>query len=380
MRLYSTPAGRGSVEIALESGVAVVKSEWYLRLCLTLLTTLACVRQASSQDTPPGATRLPKRGPTWEVRIPPKVGPPPIRIDPPIADFGDLRPQEKHSALFHLTNDGDSPVEFGEVRSTCWCATGRLSATKLEPGESATLEATLDAGPEPIALDRAVWVFAKGYSQPAEFRLLAQVNYGIRWHIEFLPPDQTREGAVQLESVNGRPFRVLAANFARPEFLDGFNPEHDEPRDSYVIRFTLGPPGVGSTPEWYLVETDHPDSPVIDLPVESEEGERRALRLWSAADRRVMLGLMRAGEMVERTILLRGLGENPLHILQDLRLDPPEAAEVTPLGMEASEEGLRLRLRITPRAGQEGLFYAALIVRAKDHEEQVRLMGRVVGE
>jgi len=354
----------------------MAKVELFVRVVLTpaLMMGLVCGAEAQNRGSAPV---LPERGPTWEVRIPPKSGPPPISIDPPMADFGDLRPQEKRSAVFRLTNDGDASIEFGEVRSTCWCATGRISTSRLEPGASATLEATLDAGPEPIALDRAVWVFAMGYAQPAEFRLLAEVNYGIRWHFEYLPPDQTREGAVQLESVDGRSFRVISVNFTKPEFVDGFDPKRDEPRDSYMIRYTLGDAGVMATPEWYIVETDHPDSPVIDLPVVRDEEADRVPRPWFPSARRVMLGVMRAGATVERTILLRGVGEDPLNAIQDLRLEP-NIGEVTPLGMEAGEEGLRLRLRVKPGAKQEGLFYAALIVRAKDHEERVILMGRVV--
>ena len=64
-------------------------------------------------------------------------------------------------------------VALGEVRSSCWCATGRLSSQTIRPGETVTMEASVEAPPDPGLIERAIFVFADGYAQPATISLHA---------------------------------------------------------------------------------------------------------------------------------------------------------------------------------------------------------------
>lgn len=313
---------------------------------------------------------------TWEERVPPAASPPPLTVHPPAFEAGDLRPREEREATFTLTNTGDREIQFGDVRATCWCAAGQLSKRTLAPGESATLHARLEAPAEPGPIDRAIFVFVQGYAQPAAIALRADVNYGIRYRVE--PDEEHPERAVvHLESVDGAPFRVISAGQVAPVFVDGFEPETDQPRSAYAISYGMQATApVAIAPPWFLVETDHPDSPVIDLPL-PEYQELRRLRPWTMSERRILLGTMLTGESQEFTVTLRGVRGDALTVIEDLRLEP-EGRHVTLMGLAPAQEGLRARLRFI--AGDtEGLICARLVVLAEGHEEELYLFGRAVG-
>ncbi len=318
----------------------------------------------------------PDRPKTWEVRVPPKPSPPSLTIEPATFEAGDMKPSEKRTASFRLTNTSDSTLELEDVRSTCWCAAGEVKDRSLEPGESVTMEATLEAPPEPGLLERAIYIYGKGYAQPAILTLRADVNYGIRTRIEFDSEEQTRLGIVHLESADGKAFRVISANFASPVFVDGFDPAHDAPRAVYTIRYDLSAAPPGMLPPWFLVETDHPDSPVIDLAVVPEGEEVRRLRPWILSTGRVMLGQFHPGGWRDFVVTLRGVREDPLNSIESLETEPG-AARVALMGVEPSSDGTRARFRVSAEPTERGVVFEKLTIQVNGHDEWVYIMGRV---
>lgn len=333
----------------------------------------ACGQGHARAQQAPGQPDQPK---TWEERVPPKAMPPALRIEPEAFEAGDMKPAEKRSATFQLTNTSDSTIEVEDVRSTCWCAAGELTKRTIKPGETVTLQATLEATPEPGILDRAIYVYAKGYAQPAILALRADVNYGIRAHIEYDTPEDSRMGIVQLTSADGRPFRVVSANFTAPVFVDGFDPSHDAPRSEYTIRHDLSSAPPGMLPPWFIIETDHPDSPIIDLPVIPEGEEVRRLRPWIVSTGRVMVGQIGPGEWRDFVVTLRGVREDALNSIESLAGEPGEA-RVMLMGIEPAKDGMAARFRVAAAPDARGVVMEKLTIQAKGHDESLYILGRI---
>lgn len=338
-------------------------------LAAALLGMTLAVGSALAQVQPDG----PK---TWETRVPPKASPPPLLLDPPALEAGDLKPSEKRNATFQLTNTSDSTLTIEDVRSTCWCAAGEISNRTIKPGETVTLQATLEATPEPGVLDRAIYIYATGYAQPAILALRANVNYGIRTSVEYDNPETTRLGIVHLDSVDGRAFRVVSANFAEPVFVDGFDPKNDAPRASYTIRHDLSSLPPGMLPPWFIIETDHADSPVIDLPVFPEEDEVRRLRPWILSTGRVMLGQFAPGGSRDFVITLRGVRDDPLNCIERMAVEPGEAS-VSLQGIEPTSDGMKARFRVSAPTDLRGVVFEKVTIQAAGHDEWVYVLGRV---
>ena len=340
-------------------------------LAAGLIAAVACgVAQArQAQGRPDG----PK---TWEVRVPPKAMPPALRMEPEAFEAGDMKPTEKRSTTFTLTNTSEATIEVEDVRSTCWCAAGELTDRSIEPGETVTLQVTLEATPEPGVLDRAIYVYAKGYAQPAILTLRADVNYGIRTHLEYDTPEEFRMGIVHLTSADGSAFRVISANRTKPVFVDEFDPAHDAPKSEYTIRYDLSSAPPGMLPPWFIIETDHPDSPIIDLPVVPEGEEVRRLRPWIVSTGRVMVGRFGPGEWRDFVITLRGVRDDTLNSIETLT-DEPGEARVTLMGLEPAPDGMRARFRVAAAANARGVVMEKLTIAANGHDESLYILGRV---
>lgn len=345
----------------------------FVRLLVGLVGSVALAGSAAVAQQPAGTPDKPR---TWEQRVPPKAAPAAIRIEPEAFEAGDMKPSEKRTATFQLTNISDALMQIEDVRSTCWCAAGELSGRSLAPGETVTMEATLEAPPEPGAVDRAIYIYATGYAQPAVLPLRADVNYGIRTRIEYDSEEQTRLGIVHLESVDGRAFSMISTNFKSPVFVDGFDPSKDEPRAMYTIRLDLSHEPAGMLPPWFIVETDHADSPVIDLPVVPEGEEVRRLRPWIVSTGRVMLGQMAQGQTRDFEVTLRGVREDPLNCIEVLSIEP-DTERVALMGMEPAADGMRARFRVSSAPGRQGLLFAKLTIQVHGHDESLYVLGRV---
>jgi hypothetical protein len=59
-------------------------------------------------------------------------------------DFGLVKPGEKHTHIFKISNEGDEELIIDRVRASCACIKASISATRIKAGKSAELTATFD--------------------------------------------------------------------------------------------------------------------------------------------------------------------------------------------------------------------------------------------
>jgi hypothetical protein len=220
----------------------------------------------------------------------------------------------------------------------------------------------------------------EGYSQSARAMVRARVHYGVRVSLEYESEDRKQVGFIELEDPEGRPFRVVSVNFASPVFVDGFDPSADEPRHRYRVGFDFERMPLLTTQRWYIIELDHPTSPVVDVPIENPLYEpQRVRRPWLLGEDRVLLGNMRAGTERDIYITMTNAEQDGLDLVQDVVVDPP-VVRASIMGMQPVADGMRVRVRVRAEEGSSGLVYAALRLLAQGHEEETVLMGRITGD
>lgn len=73
------------------------------------------------------------------ILLTPAWAPAQLSFERTTVDLGTVHGGQSVEAVFHARNSGPNAVEIGEVERSCGCIAPRWSATRLAPGESATL-------------------------------------------------------------------------------------------------------------------------------------------------------------------------------------------------------------------------------------------------
>lgn len=336
---------------------------------------LTAVSAASAQPTGPNQPpKHPAQGPTWQAIEPTKTNPPPIKIEPDVIELGDLPPDTKVQSEYKVTNIGTEAMQIRAAMSTCSCTVTQLMQTAIEPGQTVVLPITFDSGKVLSAQEREVIIKFFGYSKSAVGRVRANTNYGVRTSVEYTPPEQRRIGVVTLESVDGTAFRVHSADGKPAELLLG---DAGTAGTRFEVKFDLSAYAAEQLPRWFIIETDHPTSPIIDWPVENLEWEpERTMRPWFFNEGRVLLGRMPPMAQKEIVVTAALVQSGGLDFVRSVWVEP-EIASAEIMGMEQTEDGLKIRLRVTPNADQRGAFIAKVMVSGLDYEDGVTVMGRI---
>lgn len=330
-----------------------------------------------SAQQPAAAPKLPESGPTWQAISKGRLEAPPVKVEPEVLDLGDLQINTKTGGLFRITNTGSETIWIEAVMSTCWCTAAEPSSREIPAGATVDIPATFDSGPYIQDAQREMLVRFHGYTRGATLKLHARVHYGIRATVEYTPPDQRRLGRVTLESPGGDAFDVLSADGQKPRFLDGFDPERDDPRSRYIIAWDLSKYEAEKIPPLFAIETSDEQSPMIDLPVENFDWEPpRGLMPWKFNDFRVLLGRMDPATSKDIVVMAGPYTGSTLDAVEELFVEPP-VADVRIMGTESTPTGLNIRLRVSPKQDLKGALVAAVQLSIGAYQEKFWLVGRV---
>jgi hypothetical protein len=72
------------------------------------------------------------------------AGAPKLRVVNPIVNFGEIEAGNKAEVVFSLKNEGDAVLEILEVHPACGCTAAMLDDSKIAPGKTGSLRATLE--------------------------------------------------------------------------------------------------------------------------------------------------------------------------------------------------------------------------------------------
>lgn len=303
--------------------------------------------------------------------------PAPVVFDPPAVDLGYLLPNQTVNTIIQVRNIGSEPLKITLVKPSCTCTTlDDLAGTVIPPGESVSLTAQLKARTKPSPMTSSVTFLFEGYAESSKILISAQVARPIRTipQIFNCATDQPLSGQVVVESIDGRPFTIWAANRQPPEYI-GFDPATDEPRNAYVLQWDVSQYTQQTMPGWWVIETDHPDCPVVDVWVRHQwnRPKGRAGRRWRLETEHVVIDGINAGESGEFTVEIAKLGRDDIYSVISLSNE----FDAKLVSIERNGVDTEATVRITPAAGHHGLLYGTIQFISTAHSQKLTVIGTV---
>lgn len=294
----------------------------------------------------------------------PAQGMPPIRLEPPVLDFGFVPPSSASTGVVKLVNPSDAPLKILAVQPSCKCTTiSDLEGKTIPAGGSLDLEATLDAAPAPGPKKAQIRVLVDGYTQVVVVELKAEVALSVRVTPPYINAveGKNQSGRLVVQSTDGKPFRICSTHGMPPRYV-GFDPATDEPRTQYLVEYDVADLG-DRIPRYWVVETDRADAPLVDVLLRHE----RSFPSFNIRmkDYRISAGVVPAG----------GSGEFKIRL--ENRTDPvttaisrSPAGKVEFVSESVGEEETEVTLRLTPAAGTEGFLYLPFTIFTRSGQGQ----------
>jgi len=329
-----------------------------------------------------GEAGPPKPGePAVVSHTPPVVSAPksPLRIvfDPPALDFGIIPPGVNKTGTIAIRNLGRDPVKIIQAKPTCKCTTlSDLVGSVIEPGGEVELTTELKGRAIAGGRKAAVRFIFEGYQDVLSVDIRAEVALPVRASPAiFNLASGATTGHVVVASLDGRPFNILGANREPPRYVE-FDPDIDEPRNSYVIEWDLAQELQDEKlPHWWVIETDHPDCPLVDSWVRHPLTIEKPLRArkWRVAERRILLGVTEPGQPAEFTVEITDIGVNAIHAVRSL--SPELEAEL--LDFKRTKTLGLCTVRITPTAGLYGVYQGPVEFMGSTYTHAIDVVGKV---
>jgi hypothetical protein len=196
-------------------------------------------------------------------------GPPPtVRIEPPRFDFGTKDPNDLIDVSFKVTNTGSQTLTIPEgdagIRVSCHCTVPTLEQRRIRPGETITIDATLDLRGSIGQVAKDFWVWFDPYrSHPMRFWIQGKLAYPIESSPDKPQVGSSPRGRITLTARDGVPFKVFKAQGKEPEVVS----TNADGEDGRASRWTLIYDVRGSSPPPYMLLflTDHPEAEVLDV-------------------------------------------------------------------------------------------------------------------
>ena len=319
---------------------------------------------ATSNGSPsaPPAAASPDQGASADPSTPAEVdGPPPIRLDPPVLDFGILPPSASREGVVKLVNTGTRELEILTVQPSCKCTTLEdLAGKKIPPGGYVELRATMKAQSAPGKKAAEVKVLIDGFSQVIPVQLKQEVSLPIRVSPSYLNvvSGNPQTGRTVIESIDKQPFRICAIGGKRPNLV-GFDPDKDEPRNQYILDWDFNRDfQPGEAKRYWLIETDREDCPLVDIFVRHESTVLLP-RGVVATEYRHTFGRLEQGATYD-------------FVLELTKLEPDERivaaasssslAKVDLVSSQLEGDVMRVSLRVVPNADTIGLAWVPFSV------------------
>ncbi|MCI0365135.1 MAG: DUF1573 domain-containing protein [Phycisphaerales bacterium] len=336
---------------------------------------------SSSSVNPVGATKTPAKGG------------PPIELDQDVVNLGHVRPGTHVDKTVLITNASDQALTVAAIRTNCGCTKARLSKVTIDAREQVPLQIEFDSDWILGVKDSLIQVEIEGY-EPVRLTLSSNISLAV-WAeppsiVSQLPRQDVAvlAGEVTVESVDQRPFRILAVNRGAPAYLD-FDPAKDQARSSYRLKWDLADydattckDSAGNPmPPYLAIETDHPECAVFDLPIRhpcTRQPRTREGDAWMIKDQRVLIGGIKPGGSMEFDVVVKWMPK------EKERTDVVRAArgetgqfQAELLAVEPIEGGLRCRVRVAPEAGYAGLIMGKVVLQSEKQSSPFTIIGAV---
>ena len=180
----------------------------FLLVCCLTIILAGCKRQEQARPrSSPGVGLAP-------------INAGPLTIEPGGLDFGVIDPKSIHQALITLRNTGADPITIIDAKPTCRCtAPENLAGRVIGPGETIPFSSTFTAPTETGRKEATINLIFQygGKTQRTSIPLRGLITMAVRaapTYVDALKGVTT--GQVRLDSVDGRPFRIISADGRPP--------------------------------------------------------------------------------------------------------------------------------------------------------------------
>lgn len=366
-----------------------------LQLCGGMVLVIALVALAGGffdsvqapKPSAPAAQLASKPPPTPPTRFVPDPAdesrPVDVELDPPAYEFGYLRPEEVRTASVRLTNRDTTPVRLKGTWRGCSCTTLEVRPVTLQPGESITVPATLTAGMTPTSKDSSVKLELIG-RPPISLPTKGEIIRGVRARPRDISTYRSRanegaytsSGRVMIDAPEGPPFRILSVNG---------QPRQTEPALQHAVSWDVsdydGVSGLNAAgeeiPAFWLVETDHPETPVMEVPIRhrSVQITPRGDRPWFYIEQRVNVGGIPRGGSGTFSLPVKWAGGTKVPGGLVAARSQRDLFTADLIGLEDDGKDSSAIIRITPAATTEGPFQGQIILEGGGFEAPLAIIG-----
>ena len=307
---------------------------------------------------------------------------PPVEFEPANLNFGIVPPHTIGKGTAKIWNVGDQPLRIVKSITSCGCtSTENLAGRVIPPGGFIEFATEMEMKTGLGAKMEKVTLFFEGYGGT---QVIFFYNAEVARPVRVVPPyvdaaNQVQIGSVEVSSLDNKPFQILKAHGLRPQFV-GFDPATEEPRTRYTLKWNMSQFDGQRVPWFWIIETDHPDAPIVDVRVrhDSTRPVQDRTRSWQPKDQRILIDLVRNGESVE-IITKHEYATNRTPMPQTARVQNLSAIlEVELVGVEQKGRLLEFRVRITPKNAPLGLLYEHISVGSAGSMVPLRIIGRVI--
>ncbi len=315
---------------------------------------------------------------------------PPVEFEPANLNFGIVPRHTIGKGTAKIWNVGDQPLRILKSITSCGCTSAEnLAGRVIHPGGFIEFATEMEMKTGLGAKKEKVTLFFEGYGQT---QVVFYYNAEVARPVRVIPPyvqaserrrdggwNQYQTGTVRVASLDGKQFRLLKAHGLAPQFV-GFDPAVDEPRSQYTLKWDIGQFAGGRIPWFWVLETDHPDAPIVDVRIRhtSVQPLRDETRPWQPKDQRILIDLVRNGESVE-IITKHEFNGDRTPTAQTARVQNLSAIlDVELVGVEQKGQLLEFRVRITPKNAPLGMLYEYINVGSGGYMVPLRIIGSVV--
>lgn len=291
----------------------------------------------------------------------PVDGPPPLRVEPEVLDFGIIPPSVTKEGVVKLVNTGTKELEILTVQPSCKCTTLEdISGKKIPAGGSIDLRANMKAQSAPGRKGAEIKVLIDGYTQVVTVQLKQEVSLPVRVSPSYLNvvKGNPTKGRTVIESIDKQPFRICAIGGKRPNLV-GFDPDKDAPRNQYILDWDFERDFTpGEAKRYWILETDREDCPLVDIFVRHESTVTLP-RGPVPSDYRHTFGRKEQGTAVDFVLDVTKMGSDE-KIVAAASASPECKIEL--IGSSTEGEVTHINLRVVPNDDLVGLSWVPFTV------------------
>ena len=300
--------------------------------------------------------------------------------------FGILAPGSQATGSSVLWNVGATPLRIVRSIASCGCtAADDLTGRVIEPGGFTSYSTSMNMKSGLGPKREKITVYFDNGTYAVQY-----YTAGVALPVRVVPPyitaseqqpdktwSHTMSGELEVTSTDGKPFRIIAAHGATPDIV-GWIPSIDPPRSSYRIRWDLTGFEANAIPWFWVLETDRPDCPMVDVRIRHETTlpHKPRGRPWVPKDQRILVGEIANGVPFEvSTTIEYSHGALPNAERAGVFSQSDQLDAVADVQIDG--QFLHFRILLTPRGAMPGLFYEQVAVYASGASAQLRLIGRI---